>query len=168
MVVVIMTSTFGGVSLAIRQRTREQWALWREQSRYHLTDNALTWHRLNDVDVIVRFDEITSIVEGAEWLNVMASTGWRIPVPRDVARYDELRTALEKYKPVVKAKRKSSSRFYFALAVPILVVLSLALMMSTHDHTVRVVSAGVLVVVLTWQYVCLPLIQVLRKGNPVS
>lgn len=136
--------------LAVRSAIRGRMELIREQDRFFTTEGALIRHRPEDVDVTIRFDEITYITESEEWLKVHASTGWIIHVPRDVAGYDELRATLAHYKSIQPEKRSTVSTVV-AGALAILVMASLMLMILTHDHEVRVISACVLVATLTLQ-----------------
>lgn len=150
--------------VSFRERSRDLIARIREQDRFHVTDAALIRHRPAEAEVMIRFDEITSISESAEWLRVRASTGWAIGIPRDVGRYDELRATLSKYKPIVRAAPRSRS-FVAIMFVPLVLVVALVLMMTTRDHTVRNISAALVVILVVLQYMVLPLIQLALRRN---
>lgn len=148
----------GGVELG-RRRLRER---LREQARFKLTDDALIRHLPDEVDTVIRFDEIVWIVEGASWLTVGANTGWRISIPREVGRYDELRAALSAHAPIGKAQR-SSSGWLYAIATTFLVIICILLMATSKDHSVRVGAGAVLTVAVAWQYIVFPLLSLRRR-----
>ncbi len=152
----------GAYILSLRSGMRAVLEKIRRQDRFYLTESALVRHRPDDVDATIGFDQITYMTESPEWLNVRASTGWMIKVPRDVARYDELRATLAKYKPILPEKPNTGLTLLSG-ALVILQLASLMLMVLTHDHQVRIIAAAVLVGALALQYLVLPLLRLTAR-----
>lgn len=145
-----------GLVAGWKQNTRKILDRWREEGRYQMSDNALIRHLPGEPDIVIRFDEIVGITESPSWLTVRATTGWHLSIPREVARYEELRSTLARHSSITPAER-SAAPLLIAIAANAVIIISLVLLIETKERSVRDTAASLLIGTLTWQYVIWPL-----------
>jgi hypothetical protein len=141
-IALVADGVIGGIAMSARLGMRRLQARLREEARYDVTDEALVRHLPDEADVVIRSNEVSRITETNEWLVVRASTGWVIRIPKDVGGYEELCATLSRNKPIEKSETSSSS--VISIFVALVIVVSLMLMILTHDHSIRLWSGRML------------------------